>query len=67
MSKRIAKLLVEDIIEAIEYIEEFSPSTYEELVKDKKSQRAILRNLEVIGETSNRIPKEFRDLYPAIE
>lgn len=36
-------------------------------LEDKKTQSAIIRKLEVIGEASNRIPKEYRDSYSNIE
>jgi uncharacterized protein with HEPN domain len=37
------------------------------LIKDKKTQSAIDRKLEAIGEVSNRISKEYNDAGPTIE
>lgn len=41
--------------------------TYEEFLKDEKTQDAIVRNFEIIGEASNRISLDFKTLHPEIE
>lgn len=50
---------LEDIITAIDEIHLFLPSerNYETFQKDLKGKRAIERNLEIIGEATNRILK----------
>ena len=59
MSERIPETLLLDIIEAIRRIGEYSRSlTYEQFVKDTKTQDAVIRNLEIIGEAAKKIPDE---------
>ncbi len=68
MSKRVPKILIEDILEAIGNIEEFTTSIDAGVfMSDKKTQRAVIRNLEILGEASNRIPKVYRDTHPEVE
>jgi uncharacterized protein with HEPN domain len=68
MYKKVPRLLLKDIIDSINDIDEFrSGIELDSFLKDKKTQSAIIRKLEVIGEASNRIPKEYRDAYPTIE
>ena len=38
----------------------------EEFLNDKKTVKAVLRNLEIVGEASKRIPPPLRDKYPDI-
>jgi len=56
--------LLEDILQAINEIEEFLPEKKDflEFQKDLKTKKAIERNIEIIGEAVNRIVK----LYPTI-
>ena len=44
-----------DIVEAIEAIETYAVSSYEEFLADAKTQDAILYNLIIIGEAANQI------------
>ena len=49
-----------DILQSIEEIESYyaeKPKRFEEFISDKKTQWAIERNLEIIGEAVNRILK----------
>ena len=49
-----------DILQSIEEIESYfagKPKRFEDYLKDKKTQRAVERNLEIIGEAMNRIQK----------
>lgn len=56
-----------DIINAIEYIEEFIQDlTFDEFIKDKKTNFAVIRSLEIIGEASKNIPDNVREEYPGI-
>ncbi|MDO9287781.1 MAG: DUF86 domain-containing protein [Thermodesulfovibrionales bacterium] len=41
--------------------------TFEELIKDKMRVDAIVRNFEIIGEASGKVPQEIRDKYPSVE
>ena len=57
---------LQDILSAIEAIESYSISTYEEFVNDGKTQDAILYNLIIIGEAANKISDDFQDQYHLI-
>lgn len=56
-----------DMINAIQQIQKFIQSeTYEEYLNNDLLQRAVERNLEIIGEAVRRITPEFRDVHPEI-
>ena len=65
--KRNIKVYIEDILESIEKIEEYTISIQkEEFLKNPQMQDSIVRRLEVIGEAVKNIPKKFRENYPEI-
>lgn len=55
-----------DILDAIEAIEAYSVSSYEEFLADAKTQDAILYNLIIIGEAANQISDEFQERHSLI-
>jgi uncharacterized protein with HEPN domain len=55
-----------DIFAAIESIESYSVSSYEDFISDEKTQDAILYNLIIIGEAANQISDEFQEKYHQI-
>ena len=58
------KLFLEDIINSIINIEEFiKGSSFESFSKDKKTQSAVIRELEIIGEASKNMPRDVRDTF----
>src|SRR5688572_24149034 len=62
MSKRDSELLVDDILEAAKKIRKFTQEmSFEEFVGDDKTVDAVIRNFEIIGEASNRLPSEFKE------
>ncbi len=68
MPKRVDKLLVEDIVNAIEEINQFIQGyTFESFIADAKTKAAVIRNLEIIGESASVISPETTSLYPLIE
>lgn len=68
MSERSALLLLEDIHEAIQKIERYVDGlTAEQFRHDEKTADAVVRNLEIIGEATNRLPEEFTSQYSNIE
>lgn len=61
MSSRDNKLLVEDILEAIQKILNYKEGlSFEEFFKDSKTKDAIVMNLLIIGEASNRLSEDFK-------
>ena len=61
------QVYLEDIIDAVDSIEEYtSELTYEAFVKDKKTIDAVVRNFEIIGEASKHTPEKVRMEYPSV-
>lgn len=59
------QVYLKDILNAIDEIDSYFDGTIREFlsfVSDKKTQRAIERNLEIIGEAANRIYKIAPDI-----
>lgn len=52
-----------DILSAIESIESYSISTYEEFFNDGKTQDAVFYNLIIIGEAANQISDAYQEQY----
>jgi len=68
MSKRIARLLIEDIIESIDKIFDYTDGmTFQEFMQDNKTIDSVVRNFEIIGEAANRIPDNITEKYSDIE
>ena len=57
------KKKLRDILDAIEAIESYSVSSYDEFIADTKTQDAILNNLIIIGEAANQISDEFHEQH----
>lgn len=56
-----------DIIESISDIREFTKGmTVEVFTKDRKTIKAVVRCIEIIGEAVNKIPQHIRGNYPEI-
>lgn len=63
MSKRDENLLLEDIIEAIGKIQKYTFNLdFEAFKNDDKTIDAVIRNFEIIGESANRLPENFREI-----
>ncbi len=61
------KMFLLHILECIEAIEEYTQDMNREaFMEDRKTQDAVLRKLEIIGEAVKNIPHEFREKYPEI-
>lgn len=65
--KRDIRVYIEDILESIEKIKEYTkPISEENFYKNIQIQDAVLRRLEIIGEAVKNIFQEFRDKHPEI-
>jgi uncharacterized protein with HEPN domain len=68
MSKREIKLLLEDILEAAGKILSYTRDmSFEDFLSDEKTIDAVIRNFEIIGEASSRVPEDFKSDHPEIE
>ncbi|HNX16860.1 MAG TPA: DUF86 domain-containing protein [Methanoregula sp.] len=58
---------LEDIREAAGKILEYTEGmTYHEFLKDQRTQDAVIRNFEIIGEATKNLPDDLRNRYPAV-
>jgi uncharacterized protein with HEPN domain len=61
------RVSLEDILDAIGWIETYvRDMTLEDFRADRKTQDAVVRNLEVIGEAVKNIPQFARARYPHV-
>jgi uncharacterized protein with HEPN domain len=66
MSREL-RIFLEDIKESIDRIEEYiHDMDKEHFMRDIRTQDAIIRRLEIIGEAVKNIPEDFRCKYPDI-
>ncbi|MCS6964323.1 MAG: DUF86 domain-containing protein [Thermoflexus sp.] len=67
MSKRTDRELLNDILEAIRRIRTYtSGMTFEAFLEDTRTQDAVARNLEIIGEATKRLSSKLREEYPSV-
>jgi uncharacterized protein with HEPN domain len=67
MSKRSDQDLLTDIQEAIRRITSYtSEMSYETFMVDTKTQDAVIRNLEIMGEATKNISSTLRAKYPLL-
>ncbi len=65
--KKDSLVFIKHIMEAIELIESFSKEINRDVfLEDKMKQSAIIRQLEIIGESSKNIPESYKNRYPSI-
>lgn len=68
MSEREIKLLLEDISEAARKIISYTQGmSFDDFLNDDKTTDAVVRNFEIIGEASARVPGDFKSDHPEIE
>jgi len=61
-------LYLEDILESAIKVQSYAGDlSFEDILKDEMRIDAIVRNFEIIGEASSKIPQEIRDKYPSVE
>jgi len=62
------KLLIEDILDSISKIKLYVRNlSFDKFNTDTKTIDAVVRNFEIIGEASNKIPDEIKNRYQEIE
>ncbi len=67
MSERGDKEFLSDILESIRRIELYiERMDYGEFLKDIRTQDAVVRNLEIIGEATKRLSEDLRERNPGI-
>jgi uncharacterized protein with HEPN domain len=65
--KKHPEIFLEHILESIEKIEEFMRGfTKEKFLESVKTQDAVIRRLEIIGEATKNLPQEFKDKHKDI-
>lgn len=61
------ELYLSHIIKAIDTIQEYLKGfSHDDFLKDEKTQDAVIRNLEIIGEASSKLEQEFIKQLPQI-
>lgn len=67
MSKREDVAIIQDIKEAIDRITSYtSQMGYEDFLQDYKTQDAVIRNIEILGEASKLLSNEAKEKHPNI-
>jgi uncharacterized protein with HEPN domain len=64
--KKDPRVYLAQILERIDRILEYTTEGKEAFFSDPRTQDAVIRNFEVIGEAAKRIPEEYRQRQPAI-
>lgn len=68
ISKRTARLLIEDILESCNKIADYTRDiSFDSFVSDPKTVDAVIRNFEIIGEAANRLPEEYKNAHPEVD
>jgi uncharacterized protein with HEPN domain len=55
------------ILESIERVEEYTSEGLEQFLSDKKTQDAVLRNLQILAESTQRISPELKNAHFEID
>ncbi|MGA1839089.1 MAG: DUF86 domain-containing protein [bacterium] len=67
MSKREDSAVIQDIKEAIDRIISYTAKMdYEDFLRDYKTQDAVVRNIEILGEAAKLLSEETKRSYPNI-
>ena len=66
--KKDPKIFLEHVLESIKEIEKhIKKISKDEFWEDIKTQDAVIRRIEIIGEAVKNLPSEFKRKYPKIE
>lgn len=62
------KLYLDDILESCNKIRRYTDGmSFDEFVSDLKTQDAVIRNFEIIGEAAKRLPENIKSRFEGIE
>lgn len=62
------RMFLADIVEAVDEIEEFtSGMDFTAFLNDRKTRKAVVKNIEIIGEAAKHVPDEIKASYPDIQ
>jgi uncharacterized protein with HEPN domain len=61
------RLYLIHILESIERVEEYTSEGLEQFLADRKTQDAVLRNLQILAESTQRISTELKMAHPEID
>jgi len=65
--RRTSLHLLDDIKEAIGKIDEYATGlSFEQFLADRRTQDAVVRNFEIIGEATKNLPDDLKNRYPVI-
>ena len=64
--KKDPRVYLAQILERIDRISEYTADGKDAFLADQRTQDAVIRNFEVIGEAAKRIPEEYRKKQAAI-
>jgi uncharacterized protein with HEPN domain len=68
MSERKPRLLLEDILHSAGKIISYTEGqSLEDFIADEKTIDAVIRNFEIIGEASHRLPDDVKDKFTSID
>jgi len=60
------RIYLDHILECIGWIERFTVEGREAFLKDRKTQSAVLRELQTLAESTERLSEEFKSRHPQI-
>ena len=60
------RIYLDHILECIGWIEGFTVEGREAFLKDRKTQSAVLRELQTLAESTERLSEEFKSRHPQI-
>jgi uncharacterized protein with HEPN domain len=66
--KKLNKPYIDDMLECINYIQEWTAKmTFAQFENNKMTQAAVFRNIEIIGEAAKRLSDDFVEKYSELE